>query len=244
MANATQASDDWTSWLGDAAHSIIQLVAQDVEGGSVGTLIVTSVLAFSIGLGMAIVFLTGNLRFSGVILSGAKLSEWIARRIVGSQDKNLQSMHAMTSVIFVTEGETPLSATIENVSINANAFFGKKPFSTDLIGKTGDYLMRLIKGYMDRHVYEAFVNDQNEVFTRFSMAKPAVAKIPIIFNSEHPHELYRNTAWIPVIIDLGSNGKRINGNKFEHRIHIAYFNLAIFSEAVHIYEQWREDSVS
>ena len=158
----------------------------------------------------------------------------VADRYVIERFSQLESYHASTAVLTVKTDGTLRDVTLRDVSTRANEFFGKRPESKELVGKTGKDLMRILSNWMDTADYKAFEKDQGRVFEQYGKDQDAFAKVPVVFNSEHPK--HKNGVFLPVIVSLGPVEKK-NSKSSEQWIQIDYLDVSRFVPAVEEYKE-------
>ena len=151
---------------------------------------------------------------------------------------DIQSPHAITTVLAVQEGDEPVFAKLEHISARANQFFGELPESQALVGKNTFQLLGLLERYMDAKDYKAFHADQMSLLAGES-SKTAVAKVPVIFNNSHT-PAYKGRAFLPIVINMEVSAiAKQQGTK--SRILIAYLDLEIFEGPVMMYAERRQE---
>lgn len=154
--------------------------------------------------------------------------------------RNLESFHAITTVIAVTTEDGKLvDATLKEASIRAEFFYGKGPGAAEehLNGKKGEELINLLREFMDHEDYEAFIEDQVALFKDYTDGAAAYAKIPVIFNDNHPE--YGRRAFLPVIVSRGKV-MELENNLAERYMQIAYLDMEYFTEPVQRYREKKE----
>ena len=149
--------------------------------------------------------------------------------------KSIESFHAITSVLTEVGNEGQLlKATLTGGSSRAAKLFGFEAANVEgkLAGKSGTEAVKILGKYMDKEDYEAFVDDQIEVFKNYGDGKLAIAKIPVLFNEKHQY--YKNEAFLPVIVNLGRKTRK-EEDRSERLILIAYLRMEILVPAVREY---------
>lgn len=184
-----------------------------------------------------VVFLGGGLSmiFENPIGNYLK-NKIVSDRYVIERFNQLESYHASTAVSMVKTDGTLTNVTLRGVSTRANEFFGKRPESKELIGKTGEDLMKMIGNWMDSADYDAFKNDQQRVLEEYSADQDAFANVPVVFNSTHPK--HPDGIFLPVIVSLVPVEKK-NSGKSEQWIQIDYLDVNRFIPVVDKYRQRR-----
>ena len=192
----------------------------------VGAIVATFLLGGSVTI--------GGMTFRNPV--GDYLKTWVIKdRDVIDRVSQLKSLHAITTVLTVTEDGGDTTATLAAVSTRANEFFGKLAGSRDLIGQPASNLMELIKPYMDESDFDSMLKDQMRVLRDVEEDRPAIAHVPVLFNDTHPHESFRNKAFLPVVVNLETNESPWSGRSQQTML-LAYLDLDHFRPAVDIYE--------
>ena len=221
--------------LWDKANRVMEDRAMSIEVRTVirdnylviGALIVTFVFGGSVTI--------GGMTFRNPI--GDYLKTFVIKeRDVIDRVSQLKSLHAITTVFTVTETAGPATATLTAVSTRANEFFGKLADSKDLIDQPAGILMDLIKPYMDETDYNRLLQDQLRLLKEVEADRPAIAQVPVIFDDRHPHDSFRNRAFLPVIVNLETS-ESATRDRSEQTMLLAYLNLDHFRPAVDIYEE-------
>ena len=158
------------------------------------------------------------LKLTALIISKSSVEKYVIERF-----NQLESYHASTVILAVKTGAHLTDAKLHTVSVKANEFFGKTAYSKDLIGKSGDELMRILQEWMKRKDYDLFENDQARVFQQYSDDQEAHAEVPVVFNDKHPH--HPNGVFLPVIVTLGPIKTKKKNEQTERFIQITYLDL-------------------
>ena len=116
--------------------------------------------------------------------------------------------HAITGVLVINAGtEAVAQATIQKASSSAEVFYGFAPNSgKNLVGKKLSDLIEMLKDWMDPHDYAAFLADQKNNGTHFAKGRLSAARVPIVFNNEHPTPALRGKSFLPFTLHLGQGG--------------------------------------
>ena len=174
-----------------------------------------------------LLFVLGGSGTVGIIILENPFGKWLKGIVITEGDiiehfEQLQSYHANTAVMVVKTGGIPSQAKLQNISIKANLFFGKRVDSQELLGKSTAELIELLSKWMEKADYEAFKKDQARLFGQYSADEPAYAQVPVKFNDKHP--TYKNGIFLPVIISLGPEEKK-DANESEQLLEITYLDL-------------------
>ena len=179
------------------------------------------------------------------VTQGNTLGEAIRNKLIGAdyvlgRYNNLVSFHAITAVITVNVKGVLTEATLNGVSSRAAHFYGIEPENVpkQLLGKSGRELAEELEEYVEPEHYKKFLEDQNRVFNNYIDGKPAIARMPVIFNDRHPY--YNNCAFLPVIVSLGEERQKRDGSS-QRLIQIAYLMVSDFMPAVDMYREANEN---
>ncbi len=135
----------------------------------------------------------------------------------------LDSYHANTIVLAVKRSGQLQSVTLRSASPKANLFFGMADSTKDLINRDGNYLLGRLKKFMKPEDYQAFAEDQKQVFQQYSQGQIAHAEVPVVFNDSHPSREYRGHKFLPMIVTLGPTTTRYQ--QVEQLLQIVYLDL-------------------
>lgn len=177
----------------------------------------------------------GSMTFENPIGDFLK-SKIVADQYVIQRFNQLESYYASTAVLAIKRDNklTLTDITLKDINARANEFFGKRPESKELRGKTGPDLMKILRDWMDTTDYEAFKEDQERVFKQYGHDQDAFAKVPVVFNDKHPK--HPNGVFLPVIVSLGSEEEK-NSKSSERLIQIDYLDMSRFVLAVDEYKK-------
>jgi TIR domain len=111
---------------------------------------------------------------------------------------------AITGVLVMNAGTGAVAqGTIQQASSSAEVFYGFAPNSGEnLIGKKLSDLIEMLKEWMDPDDYAAFLADQKNNGTRFGKGGLSAARVPIVFNNEHPTPALRGKSFLPFTLHL------------------------------------------
>ena len=197
-------------------------------------LAILSVATFLMGGTITIGGITINTPIQDIIRDAIIEEDYVLNRY-----NSLESYHAITAVLTVlSEDGKEKQAQLSGVSGKALRFFGwnddKKGRESVIDSSMTDLLNRL-KGYMNPNDYKAFEQDQLRVIGQYFRHEPAIARVPVVFNNEHPHTQFKNGAFIPVIVTLGEDKAGSEGGS-RRLIQIAYFDLEEIAPVVDYYK--------
>ena len=115
---------------------------------------------------------------------------------------------AITGVLVINAGTGAVAqATIQKASSSAEVFYGFAPNSGEnLIGKKLSDLIEMLKDWMDPDDYAAFLADQKNNGTGSAEGKLSAARVPIVFNNEHPTPALRGKSFLPFTLHLSQGG--------------------------------------
>ena len=131
-----------------------------------------------------------------------------ARPVVPAEDWHeglfQNAPHAITGVLVLNaKAGNMAQATIQKASATAEAFYGFAPNSGEnLVGKELTELIEILKDWMNPDDYEAFVADQRTNGARFAKGRLSAARIPVVFNNEHPTPALRGKSFLPFTLHL------------------------------------------
>jgi hypothetical protein len=112
--------------------------------------------------------------------------------------------HAITGVLVLNAKEGDMAkATIQKASANAEEFYGFAPNSgKNLVGKQLTDLVAMLKDWMHPNDFAAFMDDQKTNGARFAEGRLAAARVPILFNDEHPKSALRGKSFLPFTLHM------------------------------------------
>lgn len=179
------------------------------------SLAIALVLGFSLGLCLSLYLILQGQNFPLVFLK--KISRRIRKKILAEDvlsepidfwntDRIFLSYYPVTVVFSLRRvgGRSPENPVIKSVSPQANQFYGYSCESSELIEKDASFLIERIRPWMNPEDYRAFIEDQQILLTH-CLSKDIkhdemFARIPILFNHEHPHDSYRGKTFLPIIV--------------------------------------------
>ena len=135
----------------------------------------------------------------------------------------LASYHANTIVLAVKRDGQLQSVTLRSASHKANLFFGMADSTKDLLNRDGNYLLGRLRKFMKPEDYQAFAEDQKQVFQQYSQGQIDHAEVPVVFNDSHPNREYRGHKFLPMIVTLGPAATR--SQQVEQLLQIVYLDL-------------------
>ena len=130
------------------------------------------------------------------------------------------ALHAITGVLVLNAKAGDMAkATIQKASESAEAFYGFAPnCGENLVGKEITELVETLKDWMNPDDFAAFVADQRMNGSRFANGKLPAARVPIVFNDNHPDSAFHGKRFLPFTLHLSTR----EGGSF---MTILYLNL-------------------
>jgi len=133
--------------------------------------------------------------------------------------------HAISGVLIINEGRgVEAQATIQKASSSAELFYGFAPNSGEnLVGKKLSDLTEMLKEWMDPEDYAVFLADQRDNGTRSTQGRFSAARVPIVFNNEHPTPALRGKSFLPFTFPLSQEG----GGSFMTILYLDFKDLPV-----------------
>ena len=133
--------------------------------------------------------------------------------------------HAISGVLVINVGTgVEAQATIQKASSSAELFYGFAPNSGEnLVGKKLSDLTEMLKEWMDPQDYAVFLADQRDNGTRSTQGRFSAARVPIVFNNEHPTPALRGKSFLPFTFPLSQGG----GGSFMTILYLDFKDLPV-----------------
>lgn len=183
-------------------------------------------------------FVLGVLATFGVVIGVRPIGTWLTDYIytgdyIRSREMMLSSTHAIATVVRIVKVDGHISEVrLEEVSLHAARFFGSMASENIMSVSRQDLLVKL-RAYMDEDDYLEFLKDQKRLFSDLDQGYPLKARVPVIFNNEHPHLEYRGRAFLPVIVGMRTPRTR-DKRRSEQLVQTAYLDVEDFAYATRL----------